>query len=81
MVFAGNLLWFVFGGGIIAWFLWILLGLLKCITVVGIPFGFAHFKLARVCFAPLGKKPFSKEFGMQARLRAASVDLDTRLSK
>jgi uncharacterized membrane protein YccF (DUF307 family) len=149
MVFVGNLLWFVFGGGIIAWLLWVLLGVVMCITVVGIPFamaafrisgfaafpfgrelidcrfvgekrivgtgianflwiilaglwlaishvlagisycitiigipfGLAHFKLAGVCFAPLGKKPVSKELGAQARYRAASADLNARLSK
>jgi uncharacterized membrane protein YccF (DUF307 family) len=131
MAFLGNLLWFVFGGGIISWLLWILLGLLMaltiigipfakaafrisgfaafpfgkelidcrligekriagtsfvnflwvifaglwlaifhafagiscCLTIIGIPFGLAHFKLAGVCFAPLGKKPVSKELG------------------
>jgi uncharacterized membrane protein YccF (DUF307 family) len=149
MAFVGNLLWFVFGGGIIAWLFWIILGLLMgitiigipftmaafrisgfaafpfgkelidsrligeeriagtsianflwiilaglwlaishalsgiscCFTVIGIPFGLAHFKLAGVCFAPLGKKPVSKELGAQARCRAASADLDMRLSK
>lgn len=149
MAFVGNLLWFVFGGGIMAWLLWIMLGLLMaitivgipfsmaafrisgfaafpfgkelidcrligekrvagtsianflwiilaglwlaishalagiscCLTIIGIPFGLAHFKLTGVCFAPLGKKPVSKELAAQARCRAASVDLAMRLSK
>ncbi|MCD4720314.1 MAG: hypothetical protein K8S13_10730 [Desulfobacula sp.] len=60
MAFILNILWFIFGGGLLAWILWILLGCLLYITVIGIPFGFAHFRLASVCFAPLGKKPVSK---------------------
>jgi uncharacterized membrane protein YccF (DUF307 family) len=147
MAFVGNLLWFIFGGGLVAWFLWILLGLLMaitiigipfamaafriagfaafpfgrelidvrligenrmvgtglvnilwiilaglwlaishalagisyCLTIIGIPFGLAHFKLAGVCFAPLGKKPVSKELALQARNRAANIELNTRL--
>ncbi|MCP4722606.1 MAG: hypothetical protein GY860_24385, partial [Desulfobacteraceae bacterium] len=29
-------------------------------TIIGIPFGFAHFRLALVCFAPLGKRAVPK---------------------
>ena len=81
MAFVGNRLWFVFGGGIVAWLLWVAFGLLMAITVFGIPFGLAHFKLARVCFAPLGKDAVSTEVAVQARMRAASADLDQRLTK
>jgi uncharacterized membrane protein YccF (DUF307 family) len=55
-----NILWVIFGGGFLAWLLWILLGGLLFVTVIGIPFGFAHFRLAGVCFAPLGKKAAPK---------------------
>ena len=149
MALVGNLLWFVFGGGIVAWLFWVVFGVLMaitivgipfalaafriagfsafpfgrelidirllgenritgtgfvnflwvilaglwlaiyhaisgigyCITIIGIPFGIAHFKLASVCFAPLGKTPVSKELASEARTRAASVDLDNRLAK
>ena len=60
MVLILNILWFIFGGGFFAWVLWVVLGSLLFFTVVGIPFGFAHFRLAGVCFAPLGKKPVLK---------------------
>ena len=60
MVLILNILWFIFGGGFFAWVLWVVLGSLLFITVVGIPFGFAHFRLAGVCFAPLGKKSVPK---------------------
>ncbi|MDF2190877.1 YccF domain-containing protein [Paraflavitalea sp. CAU 1676] len=51
----GNLIWLVFGG------LWSALGyffggLVLCITIVGIPWGFQCFKLAGVVLWPFGKK-------------------------
>lgn len=50
-----NVLWVVLAG------VWLAIahaiaGVLCCLTVIGIPFGLAHFKLAKVCFAPLGKR-------------------------
>jgi uncharacterized membrane protein YccF (DUF307 family) len=151
MAFVGNLLWFIFGGGLLAGLGWLLLGVLLCCTVVGIPFGvaafriagfaafpfgrelveaqligegrvvgasvanvlwvilaglwlaighvlagitcflafflvfpiffgMAHFKLARVCFAPLGKRPVSREMAEEARRRAVNAELDERLT-
>jgi uncharacterized membrane protein YccF (DUF307 family)/uncharacterized membrane protein YhaH (DUF805 family) len=146
--FVGNLLWFVFGGGFIAWLLWFLAGivfsitiigipfakatfrisvfaafpfgrelidsrlvgnrritgtgfinvvwcivaglwlailhalagLFYCITILGIPFGFAHFKLAQVSFAPLGKTIVSTDVAKAARARAANAQLDQSLA-
>lgn len=51
----GNVLWFVLIG------LWmalahLLLGLLLCLTIIGIPLGIGNFKLAAVAVAPLGKE-------------------------
>jgi uncharacterized membrane protein YccF (DUF307 family) len=34
----------------------VFLGVVCCLTIIGIPFGLAHFKLASVSFAPLGKR-------------------------
>lgn len=50
-----NVLWIVFAG------LWlslghILAGAALCLTIIGIPFGLAHFKIAQVSWAPLGKR-------------------------
>lgn len=50
----GNVIWIVFFG------LWIALthlffGLLLCITIIGIPWGKMHFRLAAVSFAPFGR--------------------------
>ncbi len=49
-----NVLWILVGG------IWISLshlawGLLLCITIVGIPFGMQHFKLAGVALTPFGR--------------------------
>ena len=49
----GNVLWILFFG--IALFVEsILLGAALCITIVGIPFGLQHFKLARLAIWPFG---------------------------
>lgn len=51
----GNILWIIFGG---IWLTlgWLLLGLLLCITIIGIPLGIQCFKAAKLTFAPFGKK-------------------------
>ncbi len=48
-----NILWFFLGG------IWIFLthavfGILLCITIIGIPFGLQHFKLASLALTPFG---------------------------
>jgi uncharacterized membrane protein YccF (DUF307 family) len=51
----GNVLWFVLAG----WWLALghmLGGLLLCLTIIGIPFGIASFKMAGLALAPLGKR-------------------------
>jgi len=52
--FVGNIIWFVFAG------VWLALGHLFCalanfITIIGIPFGLQHLKLAQLALAPIGK--------------------------
>ena len=49
-----NVIWILVGG------IWIslshlLFGLLLCITIIGIPFGRQHFKMAALALAPFGK--------------------------
>ena len=51
-----NIIWFVFGGGIVAWFLWVVLGGLLFLTVVGIPFGVAALRIAGFAAFPFGKE-------------------------
>jgi uncharacterized membrane protein YccF (DUF307 family) len=51
----GNVIWLLLGG------LWLALGhvvtgVLLCITIIGIPFGIASFKLAGLALVPFGKQ-------------------------
>ena len=50
-----NIIWILCGGLEIA-FLHISFGIFCCITIVGIPFGLQHFKMAILAFVPFGKK-------------------------
>ena len=54
-VWAGNVLWFVFGG-CLSGLGWCLAGVLWCITIVGIPVGLQCFKFAKLAFFPFGKE-------------------------
>ncbi len=52
--FIGNIIWLVLAG------IWlaighVITGLLLCITIIGIPFGIASFKLAGLALVPFGK--------------------------
>jgi len=48
-----NILWLIFGGLEIA-ATSAVLGLLYCITIVGIPFGLQYFKIAKLALLPFG---------------------------
>jgi len=52
----GNLLWIIFGGGLLLFLEYLLGGLLLCLTIIGIPFGLQCFKLAGVALLPFGKQ-------------------------
>lgn len=51
----GNVVWFLVAGWWLA-LIHVLAGIGFCLTVIGIPFGIAWFKLAAVGLAPLGKR-------------------------
>ncbi|MDD2594793.1 MAG: YccF domain-containing protein [Bacteroidales bacterium] len=51
-----NILWIVTGGLIIS-LTHIIMGLLLCITIIGIPFGLQHFKLVSLAMWPWGRRP------------------------
>lgn len=55
LVLLGNLLWFIFGLGVVSWAGWMLLGILQCLTLIGIPFGIAAFRIAGFAAFPFGK--------------------------
>jgi uncharacterized membrane protein YccF (DUF307 family) len=44
-----------------------IVGIVLCMTVIGIPFGLAHFKLSQACFAPLGKRIVTRQMAAAAR--------------
>ncbi len=50
-----NLIWFVLGGWYLA-LIHIVHGVVLCVTIIGIPFGIQHFKLALIALAPIGKE-------------------------
>ena len=50
-----NLLWFVIGGGFIAGLAWLALGGLLAITVVGLPFAVAAWRIAGFAAWPFGR--------------------------
>lgn len=50
----GNIVWFICGGFLAA-LMWLMSGLICCVTVVGIPLGKQCFKFARLSAAPFGK--------------------------
>lgn len=53
--FIGNLIWIVVAGWWLA-LVHLFWGVFLCITIIGIPFGLQHFKLAGISFMPIGKK-------------------------
>ena len=50
-----NIIWIVLGGVEIA-ILHVWFGIIFCITIIGIPFGLQHFKMALLALAPFGKE-------------------------
>lgn len=62
----GNFLWFFIAG------FWLAIGnvvsaVLNFFTIIGIPFGIQHSKLAGIALAPIGKTIVSKEVAAAAR--------------
>lgn len=61
----GNILWFVFAGIWLALY-HLSLALFCCITIIFIPFGIQHFKLALVSLFPIGKTIVSTDEAREA---------------
>ncbi len=56
----GNIIWII----LLGWELCILhliIGLVLCITIIGIPFGIQHFKMAMLAIVPFGARIISKK--------------------
>lgn len=68
----GNIIWFIFAG------VWLALGHVACaianfVTIIGIPFGIQHLKLAGIALAPIGKTVVTKEVAAAVRAAAATA--------
>ena len=64
--FVGNILWFLVAG------VWLAIGhvasAVACfVTIIGIPFGIQHLKLAAIALAPIGKTIVDKEVAAAVR--------------
>eukprot|EP01104_Vermistella_antarctica_P015538 TRINITY_DN5127_c0_g1_i1.p1 TRINITY_DN5127_c0_g1~~TRINITY_DN5127_c0_g1_i1.p1 ORF type:complete len:212 (+),score=45.92 TRINITY_DN5127_c0_g1_i1:101-736(+) len=57
----GNILWIVLGGGLVSAIVWGLVGVVLCISIIGIPFGLQCFKLMKLSFLPFGKTIFTRD--------------------
>ena len=51
----GNILWFLFGG-LVSGLMWLIFGMLWCVTIIGIPYGIQCFKFAQISFWPFGRE-------------------------
>lgn len=70
----GNVVWFLLAG------VWLAIGhvvsAVACFfTIIGIPFGIQHLKLAGIALAPVGKTIVSKEMAAAARARNAQAEV------
>jgi uncharacterized membrane protein YccF (DUF307 family) len=66
----GNIVWFIFAG------VWLAIGhvvsaVLCFVTILGIPFGIQHLKLAGIALAPIGQTIVSKNVVAQALKQSA----------
>lgn len=72
----GNILWFIFAG------VWLAIGhifsaICNFVSIIGIPFGIQHLKLAGIALAPIGKTIVSSEMAMVARRANAEASLNS----
>lgn len=70
----GNVIWFVFAG------VWLAIGhvlsAVSCfVTIIGIPFGVQHLKLAGIALAPIGKTIVAKEVAAALRQQDAETSV------
>lgn len=70
----GNVIWFVFAG------VWLAIGhvlsAISCfVTIIGIPFGVQHLKLAGIALAPIGKTIVAKEVAAALRQQDAEASV------
>lgn len=76
----GNVIWFIVAGVWLA-FGHVISAVLCFITILGIPFGIQHLKLAGIALAPIGKTIVSKEVADAARRANAEYEAASHRSR
>jgi uncharacterized membrane protein YccF (DUF307 family) len=71
----GNVIWFVLLGWILA-LVHVTAAIACALTIIGIPFAFAHLKLAGIALFPIGQTVVAKEVAQEARRRDATARVD-----
>jgi len=72
----GNIIWFILAGWWLA-LLHIISGITTCCTIIGIPFGIQHFKLAGAALLPIGKTVVDKYVAEAAHIKNAEEKIST----
>ena len=72
--FVFNVIW-ACSFGIALFFMYLIAGILNCITIIGIPFGLQAFKLAGISLWPVGRRVVSSELATLARTENAKLKL------
>ncbi|MGH8219853.1 MAG: YccF domain-containing protein [Steroidobacteraceae bacterium] len=62
----GNIIWFVFGGFLMGLGWW-LAGVIIAITIIGIPFSIAAFRIGTLSFWPFGREVVDRPSGDETR--------------
>ena len=72
--FIANVVWLLTFGWTLC-VLYILAGIVNCLTIIGIPFGIQAFKLAGISLWPVGRRVVTKELAQVARETNAQEQL------
>ena len=78
--FIFNILWCISFGWIL-FLMYLVAGVISCITIILIPFGLQSFKLAGISFWPVGRRVVSKEMADIARKDKAKKEFDNIRNK
>ena len=57
----GNIIWIIFGG-LIIFLEYVIVSILLCVTIIGIPFGIQTLKLSYLALVPFGKEVVNKPY-------------------
>lgn len=74
MSLLGNIVWLIFGG-FLAFLGYMIGGILLCISIVGIPFGLASFKMGVAVLTPFGKELRQVQRGAGSGCLALAINI------